>query len=135
MRLPYYKLDESNDPVPCEDMLEWALWFGSSHAARVVAKTRLPDGVEVSTVFTGIDHAFGDGDPVLWETMMFGGDYDLACDRYRSKKEALVGHELWVLVAKGEVTPFDARRLKADYSAPTAAGGETQGKKQRKEPA
>lgn len=112
-----YKLDEAGDPVPCDNVLEWAVWFAQSDAARVVAKTELSSGCVVSTVFLGIDHNFRDDDPVLWETMMFGGDYDLACDRYRSRKDALVGHELWVLVAKGEMTPIDARRLKTPILA------------------
>lgn len=31
-------------------------------------------GIEVSTVFLGMDHAFLDGPPVLWETMVFAED-------------------------------------------------------------
>jgi hypothetical protein len=104
-RSPYYKLDEAGDPVACEDLLDWAAWFAVSHEERV---------------FLSIDHGFHDGDPVLWETLMFGGEYDLACDRYRSREDALVGHEVWVLVAKGEMTPIDARRLRS-RSAPTTA--------------
>jgi hypothetical protein len=137
VRAHFYTLDESGDPVPCHDPIAWARWFSTCDEARVVAKTELPSGVSVSTVFLGIDHAFGGGDPVLWETMSFGGDYDLACDRYRSKRDALVGHELWVLVAKGEVTPYDARRLKAGFPSAEAgeAGGVAQNKKQGKAPA
>ena len=112
-RLPYYKLDEAGDPVPCASVLEWATWFAENDEARVVARTELPSGCVVSTVFLGVDHNFvHEGDPVLWETMMFGSEYDLACDRYRSKKDAIVGHEMWILVAKGEMTPIDARRLR-----------------------
>ena len=132
-KLPYYKLDEAGEPVPCEDILEWAAWFAQSPDARVVVKTELPSGTTVSTVFLGIDHGFRGGDPVLWETMMFGGNYDLACDRYRSRKDAIVGHEMWVLVAKGEMTPIDARRLKAGFST-SAPAGQTQ-KKNKKEQA
>jgi hypothetical protein len=126
---PYYKLDEAGEPVPCENILEWAAWFAQSHEARVVVKTELPSGTTVSTVFLGIDHGFHGGDPVLWETMMFGGAYDLACDRYRSRKDAIVGHEVWVLVAKGEMTPIDARRLKAGFSTSTSAGQSREKKK------
>ncbi len=106
-----YKLDEAGDPVPCEDVLEWAAWFERSDEDRVVAKTELPSGTTVSTVFLGIDHAFGGGDPVLWETMLFGGEYARECDRYRSRRDALVGHEVWALVAKGEITPNDAEDI------------------------
>ena len=126
---PYYKLDEVGEPVPCEDILEWAAWFAQNHEARVVVKTELPSGTTVSTVFLGIDHGFRGGEPVLWETMMFGGDYDLACDRYRSRRDAIVGHEMWVLVAKGEMTPIDARRLKAGFPTSTPGGQKREKKK------
>jgi hypothetical protein len=129
----YYKLDEAGEPIPCEDILEWAVWFAQSHEARIVVKTELPSGATVSTVFLGINHDYRGEEPVLWETMMFGGDYDLACDRYRSRQEALVGHEMWVLVAKGDLTPFDARRLKAGFPMPQS-GGQAK-KKQKKESA
>ena len=128
---PYYKLDGAGEPVPCKDILEWAEWFAQSHDACVVVKTELPSGTTVSTVFIGIDHGFRGGDPVLWETMLFGGDYDLACDRYRSRRDAIVGHEMWVLVAKGEMTPIDARRLKTGFST-SAPAGQTR-KKNKKE--
>ena len=132
MRTPFYTLDAAGEPVACDDMLKWAIWFAQSHEARVVAKTELPSGATVSTVFLGIDHSMWD-EPLLWETMMFGGDYDLACDRYRSRQDALVGHEMWVLVAKGEMTPIDARRLKAGF--PTSQSGGQAKKKQKKESA
>lgn len=133
---PYYKLDEAGAPVPCENILEWAAWFAQNQETRVVVKTELSSGTTVSTVFLGIDHGFHGDEPVLWETMMFGGDYDLACDRYRSRNDALVGHELWVLVAKGEMTPIDARRLKSvKDSFPTAApgAGKTREKKRKEQ--
>ncbi len=136
--LPFYKLDESGDPVPCDNVLEWAVWFGQNDHARVVARTELPSGCVVSTVFLGVDHNFRDGDPVLWETMMFGGNYDLACDRYRSRKDAIVGHEMWVLVAEGKMTPIDARRLKTGSDLLLSSGDQADGQasaKAKKEPA
>jgi hypothetical protein len=116
-----YKLDEDGDPVPCTDPIEWAVWFAQNDVARVVANTELSSGTVVSTVFIGIDASMSE-EPTLWETMTFGGDYDLACARYRSRKDALVGHEMWVLVAKGEMTPIDARRLRANLSSSEAGG-------------
>ncbi len=55
-------------PVPVSDTLRWGRWFGSSN--RHVAKTYVADRW-VSTVFLGLDHAFGSGPPVLWETLVF----------------------------------------------------------------
>ena len=130
MRTPFYTLDAAGEPAPCDDMLKWAIWFAQSHEVRVVAKTELPSGATVSTVFLGIDHSLRD-EPLLWETMMFGGDYDLACDRYRSRQDALVGHEMWVLVAKGELTPFDARRLKAGFPRPKTGSDQSENQKKK----
>ena len=61
---------------------------------------------EVSTVFLGMDMAFGrQGTPVLWETMIFGGRLD-ARQQYRhtSYEAAVEGHEAVVaLVRKAAV--------------------------------
>lgn len=90
-----YILNENREPVPVEDILEWAKWF--EKADRVVRKTPTPNG-EVSTVFLGIDHRFaGDGPPILWETMIFGGSHDQDQRRYTSEADAIRGHEQMVL--------------------------------------
>ena len=53
-------------------------------------KTRLTNGSVVSTVFLGLDHNFTEvGDPVLWETMVFGEDGGEICLRYSSEEEAI----------------------------------------------
>lgn len=71
--------------------------------------TRVLDGdvvtekILVSTVFLGLDHSFGDGPPVLWETMVFNGEHDQDQWRYTSQEEAIAGHSHAVQVAKGEV--------------------------------
>lgn len=52
--------------------------------------------IEISTVFLIIDHSFGHGPPVLWETMIFGGPLDEDQGRYTSAEDALVGHHRWV---------------------------------------
>lgn len=49
--------------------------------------------VKISTVFLVLDHGLGQGIPVLWETMVFGGALDGEQDRYTSRKAALAGHE------------------------------------------
>lgn len=47
----------------------------------------------VSTVFLGVDHQFGNGPPVLWETMVFGPEpWSDWQDRYTSRADAEVGH-------------------------------------------
>ena len=54
--------------VPEDDVIKWATWFKKGD--RVVAKSRV-GGWEVSTVFLGLDHQFGHGPPLLFETMVF----------------------------------------------------------------
>jgi hypothetical protein len=64
---------------------------------RVVAKTLGRNGVRISTIWLGIDHAFGVGEPLIFETMVFGqNSSDLEQYRYSTEAEALKGHEEYV---------------------------------------
>ncbi len=62
----------------------------------------------VSTVWLmGIDHQHGDGPPLLFETMVFGGDYDNELWRYATEEEAMRGHlDVVDALRRGE-PPFD----------------------------
>jgi DNA polymerase III epsilon subunit-like protein len=84
-----YVLD-GHTAVPCNDLLEWGRLYESQE--RHVARTELNGGVVVSTVFLGLDHAFGGGPPILFETMVFGTDDDM-CERYSTWNEAQAGHD------------------------------------------
>lgn len=90
-----YILNEHGEPVPCEDLLEWARWLETNRAQRVVKKDEI-DGSRVSTVFLGLDHSFGDGPPVIFETLVFDGPMDGEMDRYSTRIEALIGHAAMV---------------------------------------
>ena len=68
--------------VRVEDPVVWGKWFDESFKDRVVHQTVVA-GCEVSTVFLAIDHQLGNGPPVLWETMVFGGDPRADLDRGR----------------------------------------------------
>lgn len=68
---------------------EWGAWFET--ADRTVAKTKVGEAT-VSTVFLAVNHSFGGGPPVLWETLVFGGPIDGEMDRYTSRELADVGH-------------------------------------------
>ena len=48
----------------------------------------------MSTVWLGIDHAWGGGPPVIFETMVFaeGSSLDEDCHRYCTEAEAKQGH-------------------------------------------
>jgi len=94
----HYILDKFNHPIPCDDLIAFAEWMAEDHN-RVVNRTILNEKVEVSTVFLGLDHNHdpeGRGDPILFETMVFGGKEDGLQRRYRTKAEAEVGHMMVV---------------------------------------
>jgi hypothetical protein len=89
----YYILDERGEPVAAGPMT-WARWYET--ADRRVAFDDLGERGQVSTVFLGVDHAFRDDRPVLWESMVFGGPHDQQQFRYHSRAEALAGHAVLV---------------------------------------
>lgn len=79
---------------------EWAKRFANFDWKRV-ARTELFGGsVMVSTVWIGLNHQFGDGPPLIFETMVFGGPLDGHDMRYSTEGQAIVGHELMVRKVK-----------------------------------
>jgi hypothetical protein len=86
-----YIIDAKGHPVLCDDVLTWCRWFEANSEARRVGLDERDD-VMVSTVFIGLDHAFVPGPPVLWETMIFGGEHDGYQERYTSRESAERGH-------------------------------------------
>jgi hypothetical protein len=91
-------------PKRATDIMEWARAFEQGDARRV-AETNLPDGVWVSTVFLGIDHSWGGGPPLLFETMIFGGENSEYQDRCSTWEQAEAMHAKAVAIAKGEREP------------------------------
>jgi hypothetical protein len=47
----------------------------------------------VSTVYLGMNHQWGDGPPLIFETMVFGGDEGEPCWRYSTEEQARAGHD------------------------------------------
>lgn len=86
------------EPVLVDDAMAWADWYFA--ADRHVAKEKIGD-VTVSTVFIGIDHQFGDGPPLLFETLIFGGEHDGWQDRCSTWDEAEKMHREAVSLVKG----------------------------------
>lgn len=88
------KYDRYGTPIPDD----W--WDKAKHgdpALKWVTDSRVGstvvDGVTVSTVWMGIDHNHsGMGSPLIFETMVFGGDYDYELQRYSTEEQALRGH-------------------------------------------
>jgi hypothetical protein len=66
------------------------------------------DGVRVSTVWLGLDHGFKFGEdalPVIFETMIFGGQFDNYQIRYHTEDEARRGHAEVVADLRAGMTP------------------------------
>jgi|SRR3990167_8666827 len=84
-----YILD-GHRPVPCNNILEWGRWF--EKANRHVANDT-KNNINVSTIFLGLDRSFGQGPPILFETMVFGGKHNKDMERYSTWKEAEKGHK------------------------------------------
>lgn len=67
-----------------------------------VAFTRFTNGLEISTVWLGLDHGYygsGQGPPIIFETMIFttGEWAGEACWRFATEEEALEHHAKLVL--------------------------------------
>lgn len=91
----WYRLDADGEPVHEPDFIAVVRWFETSDVERRVARTNLAAGGYVSTVFLSLDHGWGDGPPVLWETMAFevpGHEDGDTQERYTSRADAEAGH-------------------------------------------
>ena len=93
-----YILDEQGNPVKEPDRRRWAEWYEKNDQNRLVALDEVGNA-EVSTVFLGIDYSHGRGAPLLYETMIIGGNHDYQ-RRYSNREEAKVGHNEAVELAR-----------------------------------
>lgn len=85
MQHPYYKLVGRN-VVPVLSAVE------AFNGDRRIALTEI-ESVQISTVFLGLNHAWNDGPPMLFETMVFGGPLSDEQDRCSTYDEAEAMHE------------------------------------------
>lgn len=128
MDLKYYILREGE--IVAATMMEWSEFFETSE--RVIEQTDIPcegamqskrnpdrkpgelpfhikvvtNTVRVSTVFLGLDHNWsGNGPPIVFETMIFGGEHDEYCDRCATLAQARKMHTkaLWLVRGSEEV--------------------------------
>jgi hypothetical protein len=112
MRAHLYILDDKGEPVAVETetefctelddgLIRWGRFFEQRDLRRVALEE--VNGIRISTVFLGIDHGWGGGPPVLWETMCFadgptdGHHMDQETDRCSgSREQALAMHQRMV---------------------------------------
>ena len=89
-------------PIPEPDLILWAKWYEKAENRRV-AHDVIENGLEVSTIFLGIDHQFNQGShkPMLFETMIRRGETEVNGDlmpyydeqwRYSTWEQAETGH-------------------------------------------
>ena len=103
----YYILND-DDSVQEVDVLEWARWYEAKPGRRIVTQTAVTEKVQVSTVFLGLNHQFDPGGPpLIFETMIFGGEHDQDCWRYSTLPEAKVGHARALALVAGRVISHD----------------------------
>ena len=88
----YWKLaEDGRTAVPADDVMDMSRAMdGPRHVG-----DDSHNGIRVSTVFLGINHAFNDGPPVLWETLVFMPDGEDG-ERYTSYEDAEAGHARYV---------------------------------------
>ncbi len=88
----YYNL-VNGKPIPVS-FKEWI--FQDKKESWRVGLTDCGNNVTVSTVFLGLNHNWGDGEPLLYETMVFGGKLHNEMERYSTVEQAREGHERMV---------------------------------------
>lgn len=92
---------------------QWRELLGVADYVRVALDT-IGDGIEVSTIWLGMDHGFAtlfdkDAAPIVFETMVFdehGVRHDLNAlfmQRYATEGEAILGHKETVEAIKAHV--------------------------------
>ena len=85
------------DGKQIEKTTDVKLWGEFMEGDRHVNLTRFEDGLDVitvSTVFLGLDHnMYMGGQPLLFETLIFGGEHGGFYERYSTWEDANKGHE------------------------------------------
>jgi hypothetical protein len=113
-----YILDENHNAFSCDDLIKLAIWLDK--ADRIVDKNDIGipfwkfylgkwfkikkwEPIYISTVFLGLNYKLGEGEPLLFETMVFGGKHDGEMERYTTWHEAAAGHKKMVEKVKSDL--------------------------------
>lgn len=78
---------------------EWIARFEYDMPYKIVAQESGPNW-SVSTVWVGINHQFGDGPPLIFETLAHWPGEGEYMARYATEDEAKAGHEAILALAK-----------------------------------
>jgi hypothetical protein len=91
----YYKLEGTKAiRVPFS---EW-----TKEKENTIVKQDYIGDIFISTIFTGMDFIGNEEDPILFETMIYGGAQDLYQRRYSTWEEAVEGHQLAIDIIRSE---------------------------------
>ena len=92
-----------------EDLTKYGFRKDFNWETRFDLKTTVGDYL-VSTVDLGLDHSFGIGEPLYYETMIFRKDhnhknnqFEYYQERYSTEEEARKGHEVAIDYVKNEL--------------------------------
>lgn len=100
--MDFYLLDHEKKPYKVS--LDESYKLYENPDMKITKQDLINDHIRVSTVFLGMDHRFywieTDNEPVLWETMIFGGEHDGYQQRYTSHEDALAGHAAAIAMVK-----------------------------------
>lgn len=82
---------QDRTPLPCNDLFRWGDWYAK--ADRQVADIMI-SGVRIRTMFIGINQQrLVDRPPLLFETMVYGGRFDLHRESCSTWVEAELQHQ------------------------------------------
>ena len=97
MQERYWILNDDREVVKVADVLTWGRFYENGAMCNV--GDEYIAGARISTKFIGIDHQFGDGPPLLFETMIFGGAEDQWQERCSTWEQAEAMHAQAVKLA------------------------------------
>lgn len=99
-------------PVKAVSPAQWGR-FMENIKIRKLAEWHSPaNDIWVSTVFLGIDHQYGDGPPLLFETMVFRNGSGEECERCSNWDEAVAMHDEMVAKVEAELGPQQSNQFR-----------------------
>ena len=98
-----YILDDERRLVNVKNDEAWFIWFRDIER-RLVARDEIDGDVVVSTIFGGIDRSYGRASaPMVFETIVFGGEHDGWEEWSASWAEAELVHAEACAIVRGEL--------------------------------
>jgi len=89
-------------PIQVFDLIEWSQWMET--ADRRVARDKIGD-IVITTMFLGLDRNISrTSSPILFETIILGGNFDKHREQYHNWEEAEAGHQHWVEKVRNAVS-------------------------------